>query len=149
MKYNYLCVALLVCALGNAQSLVQSVNSGSLIAANTAISVGEIVVNPVNPAQPSSGLLGILTDDGMLEVTSFEIANNVVAYPNPTTAAISFHGKQSLAGEAISIYNISGQLVKQQKIDNSNSADLSELASGIYVIQFSSAKNKSFKIIKH
>ena len=149
MKYSYLCIALLACTLGNAQSLVQSVNSGSLIAANTAVSVGEIVVNPVNPAQPSSGLIGILTYTGILEVTSFEIANNVVAYPNPTTAGISFQGKQSLAGEAISIYNAAGQLVKQQKIDNSNSTDLSELASGIYLIQFSSAKNKSFKIIKH
>ena len=149
MKQNVLFILLLVTSICSAQSLVQSVNSGSLIASNTAVSVGEIVVNPVNSGQSSSGLIGILAQiNNPLEVANFEVAQNVVAFPNPTTASISFEGK-NLSGEKLSVYGNSGQLVLQTEISASNSIDLSGLSAGIYLIEFSDAKNKSFKIIKH
>lgn len=149
MKYTL--SILLATAVCQAQSVVQSVNSGSLITATTSVSIGEIVVNPVTTGQSTSGLIGILTQipGGVLETDRFEVSQQIVAYPNPTTASISFQGKQNLAGETVSIYSNSGQLVGQQQIDNQNSVDLSQLASGIYLIQFSDSKSKSFKIIKH
>jgi len=149
MKYKLLLLFLGVSGICAAQSLVQSVNSGSLIAANTAVSVGEIVVNPVNPAQASSGLIGILAyNSTTLEVDQFAVTANIVAYPNPTTSGIAFSGK-SLAGEKVSVFNNAGQLALQQTIDSADSVDLSKLAAGIYLIVFDNKKINSFKIIKH
>ncbi|HOZ75859.1 MAG TPA: T9SS type A sorting domain-containing protein [Flavobacterium sp.] len=150
MKYNLLLLFLGVSGICAAQSLVQSVNSGSLIAANTAVSVGEIVVNPVNPTQASSGLIGILAyNSATLEVAQFAVTESIVAYPNPTSSTISFSGKQSLVGEKVSVYNNVGQLALQQTVDSAESIDLAKLAAGIYLVVFDNNKINSFKIIKH
>jgi hypothetical protein len=63
-----------ICA---AQSLVQSVNSGSLIAAILPVSVGEIVVNPVNPTQASSGLIGILAYNWCHSKLQFAVTESI------------------------------------------------------------------------
>lgn len=150
MKYKLLLLFLGVSGVCAAQSLVQSINSGSLIASNTAVSVGEIVVNPINPIQASSGLIGILAyNSSTLEVEKFAVTENVVAYPNPTTSAIAFSGKQSLTGQKVSVFNNVGQLSLQQTVDSADSIDLSKLAAGIYLIVFDNKKINSFKIIKH
>jgi hypothetical protein len=59
-----------------------------------------------------------------------------------------FESQKNLSNEKIVIYNESGQLIAEKKIDTSNSIDLNELSSGIYLIQFSNKQLKSFKIIK-
>jgi len=134
----------------NAQTLIQSVNSGSIIGSNSSVSVGEIVVNPVNPSQSSSGMIGILAQmNQTLEVTEFEVSGGIIAYPNPTVAGIYFKTSVSLANEKVAVFNSNGQLVLEKTINTDNSLDLSQLAEGIYVIQLASDKAKSFKIIKH
>ncbi len=134
-----------------AQSVVQSVNSGSIISASSSVSVGEIVVNPVNQNQSSSGLIGILTqvNQQTLEVPQFELSEDIIVSPNPTVASIQFKSKLDLMNEKISIFNANGQLISEKKIQSDNSVDLSELSSGIYIIQLTSDSKKSFKIIKH
>lgn len=131
------------------QSVLQSVNSGSLITTQTSVSIGEIVITPTQN-QSSSGLIGILTqvNQQQLEVSQFEISENIVVYPNPTIATIYFKTSENLLNENVSIYNTTGQLVLESKIENNNSLDLNKLSSGIYLIQFSNKKFNSFKIIK-
>jgi hypothetical protein len=138
-------------AICNAQSLVQSVNSGSVIGTNSSVSVGEIVVVPVNQNQSNSGLIGILTqiNTQTLEVSEFEVGTNVIVYPNPTVSQLYFKSKEVLTNEIVSVFSNSGQLVLQTKINDVKAIDLSQLSSGIYVIQLSNKNFKSFKIIKH
>lgn len=127
-----------------------TLNSGSMITSNSMITIGEIVVNPENTSQSSSGIIGVLAqiNQQTLEVSQFDIAENVTVYPNPTVAKLFFKSQKNLSNEKIVIYNETGQLISEKIIDTSNSIDLYELSSGIYLIQFSNKQLKSFKIIK-
>lgn len=150
MKQKLVITALLAFSLSNAQSVIQTVNSGSVIASKSSISVGEIIVVPVNQVQSSSGIIGILaTAQETLEVPQFEIAKNIIVYPNPTVSKVFFDTKENLLDETVSVFSNSGQKVLDAKLTSENSLDLTALSSGIYVIQFSNKKFKSFKIIKH
>ncbi len=131
------------------QSTIQTINSGSLITSSSSVSIGEIVINPVNQNQSSSGLIGILSQvNQQLEVPQFELSENVVVYPNPTESSILFKSKESLSNQKVTVYNTNGQLIAEKTIQSDNSIDLSNLSLGIYVIQLAESK-KSFKIIKH
>jgi len=149
MKQFLFSVLFCVSSICYSQSVLQSVNSGSLITTQTSVSIGEIVITPTQN-QSSSGLIGILTqvNQQQLEVSQFEISENIVVYPNPTIATIYFKTSENLLNENVSIYNTTGKLVLESKIENNNSLDLNKLSSGIYLIQFSNKKFNSFKIIK-
>ena len=56
--------------------------------------------------------------------------------------------KENLSKDKISIYDLNGKLIIQKNITDNHSLDLSELASGQYIIQFQNKKNKSIQIIK-
>lgn len=150
MKQHLLYTLLFFNAVTSAQSLVQSVNSGSVIASNSSFSVGEIVVNPSNPNQSSTGIIGILAqiNEHFLEVFEFEISNNIRVYPNPTQAMLYFETTENLLKDKISIYDMSGKLILRKNINDDHALDLSELVSGQYLIQFQNKKYKSIQIIK-
>lgn len=149
MKQTLLYAFLAVSLSGKAQSVMQSVNSGSIITSNSSVSVGEIIVVPENPNQSSSGIIGIFAQNNQtLEVPQLELSGKVTVFPNPTTAGITFKTEVNLSNEKVSVYNLSGQLVAKKQINESNSMDLSELKAGVYLIQFTDKKIKSFKIIK-
>jgi len=150
MKQYSLLLLLIVSLSASSQSLIQSVNSGSVIASNSSVSIGEIVVVPQNQTQSSSGIIRILAQTQQaLEVPQLELSQKIVVYPNPTTATIYFQTDTALLDEKVSIYNLSGQLVSQKQITADNSLDLSALQAGVYLIQFSNKTISSFKIIKH
>jgi hypothetical protein len=150
MKKKLLISLLTLSLSATSQSLIQSVNSGSIIASNSAVSIGEIVVAPENQLQSSSGIIGILAQTQQpLEVPQLELTQKITVFPNPTTATIYFQTDLSLMNEKVSIYNISGQLVSEKQITAENSLDLSLLTAGIYLIQFTNKNINSFKIIKH
>lgn len=130
------------------QSVIQSVNSGSVISPSSSVSVGEIVVVPQNQNQSSSGLIGILTQT-QLEVQHLELSEKITVFPNPTTSTIYFQTETILSDEKVSIFNLSGQLISQKQITADNALDLSDLSTGIYLIQFTNKNINSFKIIKH
>lgn len=150
MKQTLLITLLLVCLSGKAQSIVQSVNSGSIIGSSGSISIGEIVVNPINESQSSSGIIGILAqvNQQTLEVPQLDLNNKITVFPNPTTSVISFQTKVDLVNEKVSVYNLSGKLVSKKQVSAENSIDLSDVANGVYLITFENKKINSFKIIK-
>jgi uncharacterized protein YwlG (UPF0340 family) len=150
MKQTLLITLLLVCLSGKAQSIVQSVNSGSIIGSSSSISIGEIVVNPVNESQSSSGIIGILAqvNQQTLEVPQLDLNSKITVFPNPTTSVISFQTKVDLVNEKVSVYNLSGKLVSKKQVSTENSIDLSDVANGVYLITFENKKINSFKIIK-
>lgn len=135
---------------GKAQSLIQSVNSGSIVALNSSVAIGEIVVVPVNQNQSNSGIIGILSQVNAqnLEVLQFEIAKNILVYPNPTSAEINFETSENLSNQSVLIIDQSGKVVLNTFINADKTIDLKLLSSGIYLIQFSNKNYKSFKIIK-
>ena len=147
MKQILLLSFLIVTLSASSQSVIQSVNSGSIIGVSSSVSVGEIVVVPVNQSQSSSGIIGILTQT-QLEVPQLELSEKIKVFPNPTMASIYFQTETSLLGENVSVFNLSGQLVSEKKITENNALDLSELSAGVYLIQFSNKNINSFKIIK-
>lgn len=147
MKIKWL-AALLMVPLGlSAQTAVQSVNSGSIISPASAVSIGEIVVVPDNPSQPQTGIIGIMAQvNGLqLEVAELDFSDAIKVYPNPTVSSIHFSGSD-LSGKAISVFDASGKHLSDMTIEG-NAADLSQLASGIYLIRIENTK--TFKIVKH
>ena len=126
-------------------------NSGGIIASNSVLTIGEIVVNPVTANLSSgSGIIGILAqvNQQTLEVNQFELTSNVRVFPNPTISKLYFEGNQNIQNQEISVFNQAGQLVYQSKIDKDQSLNLESIASGIYLISFADKSIKSFKIIK-
>ena len=98
-----LCFAILfITGICSAQSVIQTVNSGSLITPATAVSIGEIVINPTQN-QSISGLIGILAqvNQQQFEVAQFELSDNVVAFPNPTVAKLYFKSSENLSNEVV------------------------------------------------
>lgn len=147
MKQLLLLSFLFATLTASSQSVIQSVNSASIIGSSSSISVGEIVVVPQNQSQSSSGIIGILTQ-ATLEVPQLELSEKITVFPNPTMASIYFKTETNLLDERVSVFNVSGQLISQKQITADNALDLSELASGLYLIQFENKNINSFKIIK-
>ncbi len=150
MKIKFLILFLIALSTGKAQSLIQSVNSGSIVALNSSVSIGEIVVVPVNQNQSNNGIIGILSqvNNQNLEVSQFEVAKNYLVYPNPTSAEIYFKANENLANQSVLIIDKSGKVVLNTFINADKTIDLKSLTAGIYLIQFSNKNYKSFKIIK-
>ncbi|OYU79100.1 MAG: hypothetical protein CFE23_15695 [Flavobacterium sp. BFFFF1] len=151
MRKNLLITLLFCGGFCHAQSVIQSINSGSVISASTSIGVGEIVVIPQNQNQSATGLIGVLAqvNQQFLEVPSLQLSDRITVYPNPTVAKVFFESKQSLSNENVAVFNEAGQLVVQAKVTSDNAVDLSQLSQGIYLIQLANDNTKTFKIIKH
>ena len=150
MKQLLLLSFLIATLSASAQSVIQSVNSGSIISSNSSVSVGEIVVVPQNQSQSSSGIIGILAQvNQTLEVPQLELSQTITVYPNPTTATVFFKTNTNLTDERVSVFNLSGQLISEKRVAADNSLDLLELSTGVYLIQFTNKNIHSFKIIKH
>ena len=152
MKIISTLTSLLLFNLIIAQSSINGLSSGSLIKPNSYISIGEIVIDPINPNQSSSsGIIGILTqiNQQTLEVSRFELNSDLLVYPNPTNSIIYFESSTILLDEKISVFTMDGKQVLNSKIENDNSINLEKLSSGNYLIQFENKTINSFKIIKH
>jgi Secretion system C-terminal sorting domain len=146
-----LCTAsILLMGFSHGQSLVQTINSGG-IAANVNASVGEIILTPVASNQSNTGIIGLLVQikQQTLEVPSLQIDKDISVFPNPTTAVLNFTSTQGVAGETVSVYDNLGKKLQEIIISTDNSLDMTKFAAGIYILQFSENKNKTFKIIKH
>lgn len=150
MKQRLLAFTLLAGSMAYAQSAVQSVNAGSLITAASSVSIGEIVVNPVNPNQSNSGIIGIVAEiNSNLEVNEFQVAENITVYPNPTVAKLFFTSKENLKGKNVSVYDNAGKMALQTAVSDEQSINLEALPTGIFLVQFDDKSFKTFKIIKH
>ena len=79
-----------------------------------------------------------------LSVSDFS-SNGISAYPNPTEGMVHISGKESV--DAIRLFNISGQLIKE--VTNTNALDLTSQRSGLYMIEIEDkGKTSVSKLIK-
>jgi hypothetical protein len=151
MKKNILFFIFLSSFYSQAQSVISTLNSGSLVVASTSASIGEIIVVPETPNVSShSGIIGILVELGeqTLSVPELDVADGIKVYPNTTSGKIHFETQSELQNEVISVYNSSGILSMQTKMNSEKTLDLERLPTGIYIVRFSDNKINSFKIIK-
>ena len=71
--------------------------------------------------------------------------NGISVYPNPTESIAHIKGKESV--DAIRLFNISGQIIKE--VVNANSIDISSQRSGLYMIEIEDeGKTSVAKLIK-
>ena len=81
-----------------------------------------------------------------LSIKSFDNPNDFILYPNPTNALIHISGKESV--DAISLYNISGQLI--MKATNTSTLDVGSQQNGLYIIEIKDkGKTTVNRLIKH
>ena len=65
-----------------------------------------------------------------------DILNQNLFYPNPSSEIISFNSKKT---KNVRIYDLSGKLIKEVLLNNSNQINISDLKTGIYTIQLESS----------
>jgi minor extracellular serine protease Vpr len=93
---------------------------------------------------------GIQYINQFLNVDTFDTTNNFIVYPNPTSSKIFITSKEYVS--SYEIYNTLGQKVKEGSFNavlEQEELDLTELQSGLYILNFKGEKvNKTVKIIK-
>ena len=81
-----------------------------------------------------------------LSIKSFDDPNDFILYPNPTNALVHISGKESV--DAISLYNISGQLI--MRATNTSTLDVGSQQNGLYIIEIKDkGKTTVNRLIKH
>lgn len=156
-----LLIALLSLSMGYAQSLSQVVvaSSGTTIigASNTlSFTSGEAVIGTITTGQSLGQGFWLGAIEGVVlsnEDFTFEVQATV--YPNPVVNYLNLTFNE-MAGQdfEILLYDSNGRQVLHQELINSSgneTLDFSAFGQGIYVmniIQRSTSKSKSFKIIK-
>ena len=89
--------------------------------------------------------LGAPNADSVLSINTLENPNSFVLYPNPTDGIVHIKGKESV--DAIRLFNISGQIIKE--LTNTSSLDISSQRSGLYMIEIQDkGKTSVSKLIK-
>lgn len=66
-------------------------------------------------------------------------------FPNPATDEVSLSGSE-LTNQRISFYNLTGRLVLQAYVDDSQKLDISRLSSGVYLVQCNGLISKFIKL---
>ena len=69
--------------------------------------------------------------------------NSITVYPNPATDLLNISLSNGTAIETVNIYNVSGKLVNNTKL-NGNQIDISQLNNGVYMVEVITV-NGSFK----
>ena len=85
-----------------------------------------------------------LTEDGVNEVktTGFEV------WPNPVSKGCFTLTLEKAMPTEMTIYNVNGQVVKSQSIDNQiNTINIEALKSGVYFVEVKNTESKNVKKI--
>ena len=114
--------------------------------------------NYVNSGQYDVRLIAsncIFSDSIMISVqigttgTHTATENSIHVFPNPVKDKLFITDAAALSGSHFELYDLLGKCVKSGVTRAENfSLDLNDLASGIYILNFSGKKNLLFKIIK-
>lgn len=99
----------------------------------------------------SSLLVDTVTFTSVLSNNDF-IASSVSVYPNPANSIINLASSSEVVFTSVQINDLNGRTVKSVKLDNVNDAqiNISDLASGVYMMNISSDQGSAVKkIIKN
>jgi hypothetical protein len=108
----------------------------------------EVITNYGNPDFISFSEVAFSGTALVLNTPSFKLSNAINLYPNPAKDFIRISNNSNLELESITIYDMNGRKVIQHKV-KVNSAnqtiELSELASGMYMVRVYSNKTHTMK----
>lgn len=120
---------------------------------------GFIVNMPdANTLAVGSPNLNTSSETGYAQVFSFsglvvfpkEIEKNIQIFPNPASQYIQIKADLQYIGLNYTMYDISGKIVLNGKLNyDKTTVNLSDFASGVYLLNFYGNENKTFKIIKN
>ena len=101
--------------------------------------------------RPYTAKYNLLECSNLSNENVYNLDKNILIYPNPTNSKVFFDNSNSNFKE-VSIYNYLGQEVIKTSFNSSiqnQEIDMSNLATGIYVLKFNSGElSKSVKVIK-
>lgn len=106
--------------------------------------IGEVVINTIE--SPDAHLTQGFNQEWLhfLNVENYSEKINITVFPNPTTQYINIESDKK---SDLTIYDASNKIVKVEKVEKQDQVDLSDLAPGIYFMQFY-RKNSKLKTIK-
>ncbi|SKB96844.1 Por secretion system C-terminal sorting domain-containing protein [Soonwooa buanensis] len=85
--------------------------------------------------------------DSYLATQNIAVKSDVKLYPNPVTDVLNIETKDKV--ESVKIYNASGQLVNQSKVDADKKVNVASLTTGVYNVNVTTDKgSQSHKVIK-
>lgn len=94
--------------------------------------------------------IGFLNDDAVAGIHSNTLSDNLInVYPNPATEIIYVDNKSALGFGKIYLYDITGQLILSETIENQNpiAINVSQLPAGMYTMQLTGDSGTLSKII--
>ena len=116
------------------------------------VEVQSITVNKTSPTASSVVARIDKMDINKGTLDPKESSLSVIAYPNPSSSVFNLEFSSSVSGKSnsIQVYNMSGQLIEQRQVQQSENVELgSEYAPGIYnVIVTQGAQVKALRLIK-
>jgi hypothetical protein len=83
----------------------------------------------------------VFTNFANLGVNSNNKEKSVTVYPNPTTSTLNLHFSNAETIDKVVIIDVSGKIVKQQT-ENTTQINVEKLATGLYIIEAYSGKEK-------
>jgi hypothetical protein len=91
-----------------------------------------------------------ITIEDVLTIIDYELQKQIKVYPNPTSSWINIKTNNNLTLNRLVIYDMSGNQIKEIDGSNLNKINISELASGLYLLEVVNSLNKKavLKIIK-
>ncbi len=116
---------------------------------SNSISIDGEVLSNINNKHGFITMFGTDINNGVKEVYNSK-TSNIELFPNPASDRISFITKMNFSNASISVYSISGKLIKTDIVDNYSSVDVSELSKGVYFIKIYTKEGQIFtkKFIK-
>jgi Secretion system C-terminal sorting domain/WD40-like Beta Propeller Repeat len=124
---------------------------------DTALKLASIIVNTdsilKDEVDISQQLTVVTSNASLRKVISKEALPSLKVFPNPFTATINIEiNELTSEGALFNLYDLSGKIIKQQKINNERtSISFNQLSSGIYAYQIIDGKGKliySGKLVK-
>ncbi len=106
----------------------------------------------VNAAPPyeyggDGGQNGFQFWDTLLSINEFDLGLNLKLYPNPSDTTLNIDIQNGQANLDYKVYNMLGKLILSDSIDSNvtSQIDVSELNSGLYLINFSNGESSETK----
>jgi hypothetical protein len=137
---------------GSAQQGINSVDNNEIVEVQFATnSTYTVVIDHKNNLTNNLQNISIVATGITSHNLSVETRNETdfVVWPNPATDIIYLKSNTSIQNAEYSIIDVNGRLVKRNTISNTDSIDISDLSTGIYILRIAT-QNSTFteKIVK-
>lgn len=103
-----------------------------------------VIGNTMYLTLENQGLI-VTIEDSTLSTNDIEVSNDIKTYPNPTPSILTIDTNNNIEIESIKLYNIQGRLIGTYQ--NANTLDISNLESGLYLLNITSNRGSVTKQI--